>query len=278
MAVFWRHFAVLAGLALACAVPCLGQDAATPPNHHPWGRFPVGSWKTVRVVSESLDAQGQVVNITLTETKTTLVAADAASYTLRVETTVEIAGKRFASQPQTVKHGYYGESAGQSVSVRKTGDGTLMIDGKSVPCEIRQVVFESDGVKRVSNIHYCSTVAPYQLRRETATEGDAAEQRVTTLVEVVALDLPQRVIDEVRPAAYLKTTRRQGTGTKVTMEVHCDDVPGGVVSHSANETDAAGQVVRRSTLDLVDFAIGGHPTNADPITRRRFMHRRTRRD
>lgn len=268
---------LLAGLVLAFAIPCAGQEPEVPSDHHPWGRFPVGSWKTVRVTSETLDTQGRLANVTKNETKTTLIAADDTSYTLRIETTVEISGKRFASQPQVVKHGYYGENAGQAVALRKTGDGDLKIDGRVVPCELRQIVIEAEGVKRVSMIHYCSTVAPYQLRRETTTEGVPDDQRATTLVEVVALDLPQRVIDEVRPAAYLKTTRRQAQGTKVTMEVHCNDVPGGVVSHSASETDAAGHVIRRSTLEMVDYAIGGYPANTDPVTRRRFMHRRARR-
>jgi hypothetical protein len=274
MAYFGRISMALAG-AVLIAFSCAAQDAG-PPEHHPWGQFPVGSWKSVRVVSETLDAAGQVANVTTTLTRTTLTAVDDTSYTLRIETTVEIAGKQFASQPQVVRHGYHGETPGQGVSLRKTGDGELTIDGRTIPCEVRQLVLEADGVKRVSTIHYTSHLAPYQLRRETTTEGGPDEQKATTVVEVAAMGLPERVLGEMRTAAYLKTTRRLPQGTKVTMEIHCDEVPGGVVSHSASETDVAGNVVRRSTLELTDYAIGGHPPNADPVTRRRFFHRRTR--
>jgi hypothetical protein len=250
-----------------------------PQEQHPWGRFPVGSWKSVRVVTETLDDKGQVANVTRTETRTTLVAADERGYSLRIESSVEVAGKRFASQPQLVKHGYYGETAGQSLTVKKLGDAEVEIDGRKIASDVRQAVFETDGIKRTSTIHYSSTVSPYQLRRETVTEGVPEDQRSTTLVETVALDMPHKVIAEVRSTALLKTTRKSPQGLKITLEFHHDDVPGGVVSHAATEADASGRVVRRSTLELIDYAIGGHSPTADPVTRRRMFHRqRPRRD
>jgi hypothetical protein len=207
------------------------------------------------VTSEVLDAKGQVANITKTETKTTLVHTDKTGYTLRFEVTVEVAGRRFASVPQTVKHGFNGETPGQPVTVKKLGDSQLAIDGRLVPCELRQSVVEADGVKRVSTIHYSSHIAPYQLRRETAPEDVPEEKRATTLVEIVALGLPQRVLDELATANYVKTTHKHPQGTKVTLEVQCDDVPGGVVSHWASETDLDGKTTRRSTLELIDYEI-----------------------
>jgi hypothetical protein len=268
-------------IVLAATLPagdCAGQEPALLQQQHPWTRFPVGSWKSVRVVSETLDDKGIVANVIRTETRTTLVAADAQGYSLRIESTVEVAGKRFASQPQIVKHGYYGESAGQPVTVKKLADEELVIDGRSVPSEVRQATFAADGVTRSSKIYFSSKISPYQLRRETTTEGVPEEQGIKTTVETVALGLPQKVLSEVQPAAYVKTTRQSPQGTKVTLEVHCDNVPGGVVSHSSSDTDASGNTIRRSTLELIDYAIGGHPATADPTTRRRaFTRQRPRR-
>lgn len=255
------------------AGPAAAQDAAALRSQHPWARFPVNSWKSVRVVSETLDANGLVANVILTETKTTLVAVDDSGYSLRIESMVDVAGKRFASQPQIVKHGYYGETAGQPVTVKKLGDEEVVIDGRAVPSEVRQATFEADGGWRTSKIYVSSRVSPYQLRRETTTEGVPEEQAVRTTVETVAIGLPQKVLNDIHPAAYVKTTRKSPQGTKVTLEVHCDHVPGGVVSHSSSETDAGGKAIRRSTLELIDFAIGGHPATADPVTRRRAMNR-----
>jgi hypothetical protein len=234
--------------------PLFAQSPAFPTDQHPWGRFPIGSWKLVRVVSETLDREGRVANITTTDTRTTLVASDKSSYTLRVDVTVEVAGRRFASAPQVMKHGYYGETPGQSVTVKDLGDSQLALDGRLVTCELRQAVVENEGVKRVSTIHYSSSIPPYQLRRETTAEG-ADDKRATTLVEIVALDLPQRVVDEIKQATYVKTSHKHAQGSKVTLEVQCDDVPGGVVSHWSTESDAEGQTVRRSTLELVDYEI-----------------------
>lgn len=265
--------------AILCASLCSAQEGDISREQHPWGRFPVGSWKSVRVVTETLDEKGQVAGITRTETRTTLVSVEARGYSLRIESTVEVAGKKFASQPQVVRHGYYGEPAGQTVEVKKIGTEPLQIDGRTVTSDVRQATYESDGVKRTSTIYYCSTVSPYQLRRETVTQAATEDQRSTTIVETIALDMPQKVHGQVRPAAYLKTTRKSPQGTKVTVEVHCDDVPGGVISHSATEADATSRVVRRSTLELIDYNIGGHAPTADPVTRREFklQQRRSRR-
>jgi hypothetical protein len=272
--------------ALAWALPALAQQPAGsapaaapayPPDHHPWGRFPLGSWKLVRVTTETLDTLGRVANITTTDTKSTLIASDANSYTLRVESTVEAAGRRFASPVQTVKYGYYGEAPGQSLSVKNLGDTQLALDGRMVACELRQAVIETAGAKRVSTIHYSSVVPPYQLRKETTAEGAADDKKATTLVETIALDLPQRVVDEIKQATYVKTTSKYAQGAKVTLEVQCDDVPGGVVSHWASETDAAGKVIRRSTLEVTAYEITEAKAGEISYGRRRYHRRAARR-
>jgi len=267
----WR-VCLCAGAILAAA-PCAAQDAGIPADQHPWGRFPVGSWKSVRVTTHTLDAGGNVAGATTTEIRTTVVAADRASYSLRVQSSVEIAGKVFQAQPQVVKHGYYGQPAGASVAVERRGQQELVIDGRTVSSDVHLVSFQSDEGKRTSTIHYSSQVAPHQLRRETTTDGGAETERSRTLVETVALEMPHQVLGQWKPAAHLKTTRTSPQGTKVTIEVHCDDVPGGVVSHVATESDPVGRVVRRSALELIDYGIGGHAPAADPAARRRLFQR-----
>jgi hypothetical protein len=271
---------VFAGVVLVGAIPAQlvlaqlpAQEGELLKDQHPWGRFPIGSWKSVRVVSETLDDKGQVANITRTETRTTLIAADDRGYSLRVQSTVEVAGKQFASQPQIVKHGYYGENFGQGVTVKRLGDAEVEIDGRRIASELREASFEVEGVKRTSKIYFSSTVSPYQLRRETASDDVPDSEQTTTLVETVALGMPHKVLSDVRPAALLKTTRKSPQGVKVTLEYHNDNVPGGVIQHSATETDGGGRMTRRSTLELIDYGIGGHPPTADPVTRRRMFHR-----
>lgn len=253
------------------AVPAAPLAAA--PIEHPWANFPVGSWRSVRVLVETLDEAGKVSSSTLTETKGTLLAADAHGYSLRIESTVEIAGKQFKAQPQVVRHGYFGEAEGQEINFKRLGEEDVTIDGRVVKSQVQQAVYEVDGIKRTSTIHYSDLVPPYQLKRVTVTDGLPVEQRNTTTVETIALEMPHRVLDRIRGTAIVKTTRRSPQGTKVTLEVHDDDVPGAVVSHTASEFDATGKVLRRSTLELIDYAIGGHPDDADPVVRRRRQTR-----
>ncbi len=253
--------------------PAVIEDAS--PIEHPWANFPNGSWRSVRVLVETLDELGNVSSTTRTEMKSTLIAADARGYSLQIDSTVEIAGKQFKGQPLLVRHGYFGEAEGQEINLKSLGEEDVTIDGRTVKSEVRQATYEVDGIKRTSTIHYSSLVPPYQLKRVTVTDGLPVEQRSTTTVETIAIDMPHRVLDRIRSTAVVKTTRRSPQGTKVTLEVHNDDVPGAVISHSASEFDATGKVVRRSTLELIDYAVGGHPDGADPVTRRR-RHTRTR--
>lgn len=260
---------VLAALTAVGLLPlhCCGQDLTLPAEQHPWGRFPVGSWKSVRVVSELLDEHGNVGTVTVTDTKTTLIAADKAGYSLRIDSKVEVACKQFASQPQIARHGYNGESTGQTVKVKKLGDAELVIDGKAVPTELREAVFTEEGTTRVSTIHYSGDVSPFVLRRETRTDGVPEAQANKTLVETISLELPHVMLGKRTTGVFLKTTRQTPQGTKVTLEVLWDAVPGGVVQHWASETDASNNTVRRSVLELVGYEVGARVTTADAVTR-----------
>jgi hypothetical protein len=235
----------------------------------------------VRVASESLDASGRVVSMTVTETRSTLIAATPDDFTLRVEVVLEVGGKRFPPQVQTVKHGYHGETADQKVTTKKVGDGEVVVNGKRIPCEIRQITISGEDAVRESKVSYSPTTPPYQLKRETttATKTPGGEETTasSTVVDVVALELPHLVLGEIKTSAAVRTVHKHAKGTSVTLEAHCDDVPGGVVSHAASESDQAGHVIRRSTLELVDYSIGVGRVEEPSLIRRRKFHRNRQR-
>lgn len=232
------------------------QEAAFPRELHPWGRFPVGSWKLVRTTSQALDQKGQVLSESITDTRTTLTSVGPDSYTLQTEVTVEVASRWITGLPQVTRHGFYGETPPQAVNVRRLADAPLTIDGRTMNCQVRQVVLASEGGKLVHTLHLAEQVPPFILRRESTLEnGQNEEKRRTALVEVVALDLPFRIGGELRSASLIKTTHFLPRGTKTTFEIHCLEVPGGVAAHWATETNGSGRVIRRSTLELIDFYI-----------------------
>src|SRR5205085_12600932 len=151
-----QFLAVAAALVAVALSPALiaADVLSFPPEHHPWGRFPVGSSKVVRTTSETLDEKGQVVSVTTTDTKTTLITADASGYTLQTDATVDVASRRITAAPQVARHGYYGELPGQALGAKRTSDASLTIDGRSIPCEVRQVIVSGDSGKVVTTLYY----------------------------------------------------------------------------------------------------------------------------
>ncbi len=253
-------------------------EPALPPEAHPWGRFPVDSWKLVRVTAETLDATGKVVSTSITETKSTLVEANDTDYALRVEVTVVIGAKRIAHQPQISRHSYWGELAAPTAGARKISSSELELNGRKIACEIRQVVSEQAGQKRQSVVHYAANQFPYVLKRESSVTP-AEGKPTTTTVEVVASNLPQRVLGTLRPVAYVRTNRQTDKSSSITMEIQSSEVPGGVITHAAHERDAAAAIVRRSTLELVEYGVGSEsPEEASPGRRRWFRSRGRRGD
>ena len=246
------------GSALCVLISCsaaFGQTAI-PQDHHAWGKFRIGAWKRVRVVTESLNPQGAVESRSITDTTTTLIDLNADTYTLYVDAAVEIAGKRFETQPQVITQSFDGAPEGQKTDSRKVGEENLMISGRKIPSEIREITFAAGGTRRVTTVHYSPDVAPWVLRRDTkvlpAEEGAPTQQ---TTVEVIAFDMPHKVVDQTIPTAHVRTVHVHPRGASVTVEVISSSVPGGVVAHTSKEQDSSGNVLRRSTLELVDYGL-----------------------
>src|SRR3990167_7403034 len=109
---------VLLGVSLVsvCALATAEESGVTA-RFHPWGLFDPGAWKTVRVVTETLDERGQVVSTSTTDSKTTLVDIDNDGVTLEIQASMEVAGKRFEAEPQTVKQGFHGELVGPNLKL-----------------------------------------------------------------------------------------------------------------------------------------------------------------
>lgn len=250
-----RHFLALA-LAAGASTVLRAAEGPLPAEHHPWGRFPVGSWKTVSVETETLDAAGKPKSKTTTETKTTLVAADASSYTLKIEVTVDVQGKRFLSQAQTIKTGYCGETDGQTLASQSKGKVNFVIDKETFVCEERTLTIVDSDSRRDTTVYYNSQVPPYVLHRVSSLTRlqDRTETKTTT--DVMSLRQVYTLLGEEHRATRFHTVNEKIGGTIITTdEVHCSDVPGGVVEHTSSET-LAGKELRRSKLTLVDYGLG----------------------
>ncbi|MFV1964298.1 MAG: hypothetical protein ACC628_02660 [Pirellulaceae bacterium] len=248
------------GPGTACA-----QNGSTPLEFHAWARYGNGSWKLVRVLTETFDKDGRIESVSTTETKTTLVDVTDNRYTLNVETTVKVAGKRFPSEPKTVTQGLHGDTLGQTVTTRAGGVGDVVINGRRYRTRIKKIVINGDGMRRSDTLHFSDQVPPFVLKRETKGTDVEGNVLYDSSVQVMAVNMPFKVLTQIKPSSFVKTVQRQRNGSStVAVEIHCADVPGSVVSHSWKELDGAGKVVRRKTLELVDYE-ARTPTK-DPTT------------
>jgi len=230
----------------------LAQEGGLSRKLHPWGRFEPGAWALVRVVTETLDEKGLVVSPSTAETTTSLVSVDKDSVTLEVQTTVEVAGKRFDAEPQNVKQGFHGETLCKDLKVKEQTAGQVAVEGRKIPCRIQQLECTGPTSQTVTRIYYSDTVPPYVLRREaTTTDLDGENTLSETTVEVVAQDMPWKILAQRKGITILKTVHKHPKGTATTWTLSSADVPGGIVSHTSKEVDKSGRVIRRSTLELL---------------------------
>lgn len=243
-----------------------------PAEHHPWGRFPVGSWKLTRVVREDLDPLGSVIGTSISETKTTLKAADATSYTLQYEVTIESSGKRITNRPQTTVLGYSGSGVGEKVIAKKGGDAEVEVNGRKFPCQVRQITIEGAGTTYEGKVYVNPSISPYVLRKEGTLTSTSDGAKSTQVVDIMALG-PVRVLADRRSAAFVRTIEKKSDRTITTVETTCDDIPGGEVARSSQEQNADNKTLRRTTLELLDYHIGNEQPAEAWGGRRRVLHR-----
>ena len=252
----WRLGWILTGLVLTTlGARCFAaEEAGISARHHSWARFKPGAWKLVRVVTESLDESGHVMSVNVTETKTSLLRIDVDGVVLEVEVGVEVAGKQFDGQPQCLKQGFHGELAGGNVKFFPVASAEVSLDGRKVPCRSQQVEVTGPAGRTSVSLFFSDTLSPYVLRRQSRTTDAGGTNVLTeTLSEVVALDMPQRVLGELKNVACIKTVQKTPKGSVTILAMSSPDVPGGVVYQTTKEADQAGRLLRRSTLELVNY-------------------------
>lgn len=277
---------IIAGFAMMTrdTIPCAAQEVVVvAPNvgisarHHSWGRFQAGAWKTVRVVTETIGDNGVVASANVTETKTRLKRTDPDGVVLEVQVGVEVAGKQFDAQPQNLKQGYHGELAGGDVKIKAPCPGQVTVEDRKIDCQMQQVEIVTPASRTVANVFYSDHVSPYILRRQSTTTDPATASVLSeTVSEVIALNMPQRVLADTKTVACVKTVQKTARGSVTTLAMTSAEVPGGVVYQTTKETDTAGRLVRRSTLELVNYGARPEEERTGLFGRKRPPRRKTK--
>lgn len=231
-------------------------ESDIPLRHHSWGSFEKGAWQVVRVITDTLDENGNVTSTTTTEKQTTLVRVSDESVKLKVKVTVNVGGKKFQGPEQSVVEGIHGEPQGQDLIAKVLEPQIAQIDGRKILCQVHEFEITNPEEKRVVKLFHSSDVAPHVLRRETVTtklKGRRTTNRTTT--HVVKIDGKKEVLDEEHPTSTVETVHQNNKGTTITEAIHALDIPGGLVSFRAEERNADGQLVRQSRMELVDYGL-----------------------
>ncbi len=241
---------VLFSFAVSGAV---AQEWILSPDQHAWGHCKPGSWKTVRVISDMLDKEGKVTSTTKTETTTTLVGKKGNNYTLEVEVTVEIGDRRITSEPKEITRSFTVNGDGKINLKRQGKVEELDFNGTSIPLDKLEVTLRGEIGRRQSVVLASKEVAPFIFRRTTMLFDNENIQQYRTLVSVEEHGLAHKVLGETKTVCHLKTVHTQNKKVTTTDETYCADVPGGIIAHRSFETNEAGKVTRRSTLELIDY-------------------------
>lgn len=221
---------------------------------HVWGHFRPGSWVVVRQQTETVDANRRVVSTSTSETRTTLAGVDDRCLTLRVQSSLEVGGKKLDGEPQELRQGHDGNGPEASAApVQLVAHEVIEVQGRKYDCRIDQTEQTAGDKRTITKVWNSAEAAPFELRRLTSVVDAAGNVVEETLVEVVSLSLQRRILARTRPTAEVRIVYRHNRGRMQAQAVNCPEVPGGIVSQTAEEFDAAGKLLRRTKVELVDF-------------------------
>lgn len=229
------------------------ENIAYPRAHHPWMRFAPGTTRHERITTQTYGPDGELQSTSITEQRTTLLGVTTDTYTLQTDTTVELAGKKVQSS-NTLEHGLLTDPEEQA-TIAELEPERIEIQNRTIPCRVLQIEGTTDLQRSVRKLHVAN-VAPYILRMHTAV-GTVSDEELSKQIteEVIALEMPYKVLTEIKPTALRRAMRRHAKGASYRTSVITPDIPGGVVLESTKELDSNGRLLRRSVLELVDYQL-----------------------
>ncbi len=249
---------VLVALATCFAQPVAAAPPDISPEHNAWARFRRGSWRTERVVTETFDEHGEVVNSTEMTTTTELRRANRRSIVLHEEQTLKNSGREFFVRRQDVEEDFLGRLVGESSEFEDHGPTTVSIDGRTIDCRLLTQTTTDRIVRKTEQVYYSQDASPFVLKLVSRLVDRQSDKTVsTTTHEVEKLDREMRVIGVTVDTSRARTFTTDQRGTTETEIVFSMAIPGGVVSEITTEKNAAGDLVRRTTVELL--AAGGKP-------------------
>ncbi len=140
---------------------------------HAWSRFGPRAWKEVRVRTYAVAENGEVLRSSTTIARTRVTSVERQSFSLCVSSTVEVAGREFPSEPQTVTR----DVAPQVESTEAVGEQQVTIDGQEFATQVIRFVTTSGTQTETNTIFFCKDTTPQMLKRVTTSVDSATRIR-----------------------------------------------------------------------------------------------------
>lgn len=250
---------------------------SSPIESHSWSCFQPGASKQVRIVTETLGKKGEVLTRTIAETRTTLVSHNGANSELRVEVKLDVGGQIVSAPTRVLRQGPFGESDNQEVLVSAEEPAEVVVDGAKVKVDVHRISISDPRRATDSVLHMSPGPNPTCVRRETFVRDNRGKVVSHTISQPKG-STSVEIMGRTEMVSTYETIRESEDGRVVTTEYISHDVPGGVVAHESTELDKDGVPVRRSKLEMVEFA-GSKRSQPVAVTKpTRRMRREMRRE
>ncbi len=229
---------------------------------HPWARFEPGAWRRVVVVSEVFDEEGAFVGRSLSERTERLVSVDESTYTLSVESVVELGGLRTPAPAELRVLSILNdrEAEGVTVTASPGEPSSISLGATAEPTRTWLLKSTTPSGTETETLHLATDAVPLVLRREYQSMVDDAPGPQKT-ESITRHDSPALYGDELSAAWHTVSTTTHPTGARTeAFAVRGDDPPGGLFSESLTEYNAEGRKTRWAVTRLI--ASGRTPAEA----------------
>ena len=225
-----------------------------PAKQHVWARFEPGSWREVRITTETFNSEAEVINRSVTTQMEVLKSVAEEAYALEVQATVDLVGKRIVGDWKQRVLKLATDKAGEISDMQPLGHESFSYEGGDIECQIWELRYLDDSRQMLDRIAYHSQQFPYVMLRETREfTQESSLQEVEQSVEVTASAVPYVVEGKMTLCSCLRTTRRRAKGSSIRVAFVSPTIPGGDVAAWSSDFDSQRQLSRWSTFELLGF-------------------------
>jgi len=265
---------ILAVLSGAVFGPSSNSQAELTRKHHHWGRFEKGAWSQMKETVANFDDDGELASVSVREIVTTILDVTPDLVTLKIETTMDVAGRPVNVPPKVQTYPYKITSGDEGkVIVIEEKEGSAKVESRSIPCQIS--IYNVETPRGISHVieTQSTKVHPYVLSRETVFKDTDDVQIAKSSVKVISIKMPIRVVDEIKDCASVLKIEETTHGKRVVSEEICLDIPGGIVRSSEKSISPSGDLKAHKTKELMDYGI---ETRIQTVSPRRPLLKRSR--